>query len=185
MNNQIIYGIVGGLGAEASAKLYLNIVHDVILRDKLRYPAVLVWNIPITKEADEAMMKDPRDDSGEVMALLKDGIDRLIKAGANVIGIACNTIHFLIHNLPEYNIQLYNIVDCTVEKIKKKGITKIGLLATTSTIESQIYTNPLNENGIEVVLPGHHEQTIVMGVIFRILDRKVFDTCKKKLINVI
>lgn len=185
MNSNIIYGIVGGLGPEASAKLYLNIVEDVINKDKHRYPAVVVWNIPITKEADEAMMKNPSDDNGEVMALLTDAIDRLIKAGANVIGIACNTIHFLIHKLPTYDIHLFNIVDCTVDKIKSNGVKKIGLIATTSTIESQIYTKPLRENGIEVVFPSSEDQLIVMDVIFKILDKKETIDCKTKIINII
>jgi aspartate racemase len=180
-----VYGIIGGLGAEASAKLYLNIVEEVIIKNKKRYPAVIVWNIPITKEADEAMMKEPSDETGEVMSLLKDGIDRLIKGGAEVIGIACNTIHFLIHDLPSYNIRILNIVDCTVEKIKKCGIKRIGLLATTSSINSQIYTEPLRLNGIEVVLPSPVGQKIVMDVIFKILDKKDYDECKKRLIGVV
>ena len=45
-----IYGIVGGLGAKASAKLYLDIVTDTMLQDDTKYPAIALWNIPITKE---------------------------------------------------------------------------------------------------------------------------------------
>jgi aspartate racemase len=180
MDNQV-YGIIGGLGAEASAKLYLKIVQDIINRSKVRYPAVLIWNMPISKELDEAIMIDPKDETGEAMSLLKDGIERLIKGGANVIGIACNTIHFLIHDLPNYNVRLLNIVDCTVDKIIKSKINRIGLLATNSSINSGIYNNPLRSKGVEVVIPNAENQKNVMDIIFKILENKELEECKKRL----
>jgi aspartate racemase len=168
-----IYGIVGGLGADASAKLYLDIVNGTISQNNERYPAVLVWNIPIKKVDDEALMQEPRDDKNVVFNLLKDAVDRLSRAGANVIGIACNTIHFLIHKLPIYNnVSFLNIVDCTVEKIKNLNVSNVGLLATTSTIKSGIYSNPLSQHGINVILPNENDQRIVVEIIFKVLEKR-------------
>jgi aspartate/glutamate racemase len=64
-------------------------------------------------------MRDPKDKHESLVRLLDDGIQRLIHAGANVIGIACNTIHYLIPRLPKYDIKLMNIVDLTVHRVEK------------------------------------------------------------------
>jgi len=141
------------LGAEASAKLYLDIVRETMQKNNERYPAILVWNTPISLEEDELLMKDPKTTHQNVVNLLDDGIDRLIKAGANIIGIACNTIHYLLPMLPAYKVNLLNIVDCTVTKVENLSIKSVGLLATTANIESEIYTHCLREKGIEPVLP--------------------------------
>jgi len=180
-----VYGIVGGLGAEASAKLYLDIVNDTMAKCNIRYPAIALWNIPITKEKDEDLMRYPQDEDGVALNLLKDGIERLIKAGANVIGIACNTIHFLIHHLPNYDVKLLNIVDCTVSKIDKMGIKKVGLLATNSSVNSGLYANPLKAKGVEVVLPSEEEQIALMKVIFSQLEGKEMPSLKAELKRII
>ena len=62
-------------------------------------------------------MTMPDDKNGVVFELLKDSIERLIKSGANVIGVACNTIHFLFAKLPSYDAKILDILDCAVEKV--------------------------------------------------------------------
>ena len=57
--NTITFGILGGLGYKASAKLYEDLVSDLMANEEKQYPAVLVWNVPITKELDNSMMNIP------------------------------------------------------------------------------------------------------------------------------
>ncbi len=44
-----VIGIVGGLGPEASAVLYLNIVKRALKADPTQYPSIALWSVPITK----------------------------------------------------------------------------------------------------------------------------------------
>lgn len=180
-----IYGIVGGLGAEASAKLYLGIVKDTFNYNKTQFPAVCLWNVPITKEDDDELMLTGEDKSSNVFNLLKDGIERLIKSGANVIGIACNTIHYLVVKLPKYDITLIDIVHATIEKVLSFGIKNVGVLATKCTKKSGLYTNPLNKVGVNAIYPNDEDQEEVSSVIDEVIFKGPNDQLKKRLIEVI
>ena len=81
----------------------------------------------------------------------------MIQARSNIIGIACNTIHFLYDKLPRYDIKLLNIVDCTVHKAVSMNLSKVGLLATNQTINSNIYRIPLESENIKVVVPSDED----------------------------
>ena len=48
----------------------------------------------------------------------------------------------------------------------RSGIKKVGLLATTGTIESRIVQNALQNKGIQTVLPDSGQQAIVMKIIY-------------------
>jgi aspartate racemase len=50
-------------------------------------------------------------------------------------------------------VPIFSIVEETCRHLKLHKIKKVGILATTATIENQLYTRPLYENNIVSILP--------------------------------
>jgi aspartate racemase len=60
-----------------------------------------------------------------------------------------------------------HIADATAEKIRAKGIKKIGLLGTKFTMEEEFYKGRLIEKyGLEVLIPNEEDRKIVHDVIY-------------------
>ncbi len=65
------------------------------------------------------------------------------------------------------SIPLLHIADTTAERIKNRGLKKVGLLGTRFTMEQNFYKGRLTENhSIEVIVPAEQEREIVHRVIF-------------------
>jgi len=65
------------------------------------------------------------------------------------------------------NIPLLHIADATAEKIKARGLEKIGLLGTKFTMEEDFYRGRLVEkHGLDVVIPDEQGREIVHRVIY-------------------
>lgn len=98
--------------------------------------------------------------------MVRSGI-RLQSMGADVLVMPCNTAHYFYDKItPFFDIPLLNMLKLTAQEIKKRDISKIGLLATDGTIKSGVYHTVLAEAGIELVIPSPEKQTSVMDVIY-------------------
>jgi aspartate racemase len=71
------------------------------------------------------------------------------------------------------NVPLLDIIDVTSEKIRQRGLKKIGLLGTKFTMEDGFYTEKLKKNGIEVIIPNKHDREEVHKIIFEELCRGI------------
>ena len=83
-------------------------------------------------------------------------IDFLINKGVDKIVVACGTVSSTIYNdlINKYNIEIINVIDCTVEKINKMNIDALAVLATSKTIDSHIFSKKLEcPNVLEIACP--------------------------------
>ena len=65
---------------------------------------------------------------------------RLIRAGAELLVIPCNTAHYFYNGLQkECNVPILNIIAETVRHLKKQNVSRFGLLATKGTVQSDAY----------------------------------------------
>ena len=81
----------------------------------------------------------------ELLSYSEEIIDFLLTKKVDIIIIACNTISALclkeLRN--KYDISLISVIEPTLDYIKEKKYTKLGLIATVGTISSKIYPNNL------------------------------------------
>ncbi len=77
-----------------------------------------------------------------------------------------------------------SIVDETVFALKRRGIRRVGIIATSGTIKSKIYPKGLAAQGIAMLKPNKHEQGLVSLTILKILDGTVSEEDKEKLIRI-
>jgi aspartate racemase len=82
-------------------------------------------------------------------------------------------VHFFIGELrKEVSIPVISIIDETIEKIKKENLRKVGILATSKTIELGLYRKPIECKNIDILEP---DKKRISNVIFEIIHNKNID----------
>lgn len=159
-----LVGVLGGMGPLATAAFYQQLIQACQSdRDQDHVP-VLIWGDPTTPDRSEAFLargEDPTPHLRHAAQVLKD-------AGATVIVVPCNTAHLFIHAAIEgLDLRLISMIDETVSRLLAlaDAPSRVGLLATTGTIESALYQRALAKVGIETVIPTAQDQSEVMQAI--------------------
>jgi aspartate racemase len=105
---------------------------------------------------------------------LRDSALLLQQMGASHVVYPCNTAHYFLPHLlrtdsghPPVRVPIVDMIDAAVEAAATARLTRIGLLATTGTIESGLYQDALRNARIEVLLPTPREQDdLVMETVY-------------------
>ncbi len=162
-----ILGIVGGMGPEATADLYREILRlTPASRDQDHIP-VLIYSNPQIPERTSAILEGGEDP----LPYLVETAQTLERAGAGALVMPCNTAHYFLAPLQEKTgIPILNMLEETAAAFRKgfPGGTKVGLLAATGTVRSGIYAAVFGRGGIEVLVPDDAEQKTVHAGIHRI-----------------
>jgi aspartate racemase len=88
-------------------------------------------------------------------------------AGADFLLICTNTMHKVAREIEDsIAIPLLHIADATGDRIRRAGMTKIGLLGTRFTMEHDFYRGRLEQQGFEVLIPDNADRAIVHRVIY-------------------
>ena len=165
---KVILGIFGGMGPEATADLYRQIVGLTPAQKDQDHIPTLIYSQPQIPDR----MSSIRNQDMTVIPYLVEGVTRLENAGASFIAIPCNTVHYFYDYMQEaVSIPVIHMIRETVKEVIKKypGIKTVGLLATTGTIETRLYEDELVKNGFKLVVPDEETETNkVMKAIFQI-----------------
>ncbi len=165
---QVILGILGGMGPEATANLYQLIVERTPAGKDQEHIPTLVYSFPQVPDRTAAI----KSGDTTIYAYLIEGLTRLEKAGASFVAIPCNTVHFFYNRMQQaVNIPVLNMIRETVAEVASKypNAKKVGLLATTGTISTGLYEKEFAARGIEVVIPDPEiEENCVMKAIYSI-----------------
>lgn len=158
-------GILGGMGPEATAELYLRIIKIFQQRFGAKYdddfPEMVILNLPIPD-----VVENPKEES-KIKEMLIAGAKKLEIAGAEFIAVPCNTVmKYLFEMKSSVAIPIINIVEETIIEIKKIGLKKIGVLGTETTIQNELYGNLEN---VEIVVSTIEQQKITTRIIRDIL----------------
>jgi len=161
-------GILGGMGPEATASLYLNIIgrcqRELGAKYNSDFPPIIINSCPVP---DGRMWKG--FDKAEVERTLRVNVRILEKAGVDFIAIPCNSVHrFLPVIRKAVRIPVLSLIEETAKEVGRKDLTKVLLLATEFTISGRIYDKPLAERGITLVKPSPIQQRLVQKVIIKV-----------------
>jgi len=157
-----VIGILGGMGPEATADLFLRIIKATPVQRDQDHLRIIIDNNPKIPERTAAILG-----KGESpLKQLQETLGNLEKAGAEVIAIPCNTAHHYYRELQEStNILIINMISETAAYIHRNfpDIKKIGLLATTGTVKAGIYHKAMTT--VKVITPDEDTQETVMNAI--------------------
>ncbi len=176
-------GIIGGLGPQTTSKIYLSVVDLVRKSGKNKYPPIVIYNLPFPFIIeDEAIIQGINSD--KMLPYLISGAKILEKAGASFGILPCNTLHKYIEEIrASVKIPFLSILEETLLELRKRSIKTVGILATQSTVDSQIYSNILQKTEIKVLYPTKTEQNYINSSIVRALKGEInFNNKKIKII---
>lgn len=165
-------GIVGGLGAAASAdcaiKLYAHL--------RSQYGCSLPRDFP--KFALENLSSDILDETGvanegDAIKTLQEAAQRLEMMGAQAFGIVCNTVHIYAEQIQAaVNIPLISIVEECAEVAKDRGFKTVGIVGSQTTLETGLYQRALAMRGVKALEVESHTQPAINSIIESVMGGK-------------
>ena len=165
---KIILGIFGGMGPEATADLYKQIIRLTPAKKDQDHIPTLIYSLPQVPERTASI----RNRDTAIISFVVEGVTRLEKAGASFIAIPCNTVHYYYDQMQEaVSVPIIHMIRETVNKVRDQfpDAGSIGLLATSGTIESGLYEKELIQGGFKVIIPDKEvEEGKVMKAVFGI-----------------
>ncbi len=159
-----VLGIIGGMGPLATADLFRKIILRTSADSDHEHIHILVdCNTDIPDRTD-AILHGGQSPLKELTV----SANRLEKAGADILLMACNTAHYFYKEIAEsVHIPLLHMLDETAAEISRRSLSAIGLLATDATIQTGLYHKALDAKGIEIILPSKTGQKALMDLIYK------------------
>ncbi|MFQ6066698.1 MAG: aspartate/glutamate racemase family protein [bacterium] len=158
-------GILGGMGPHATLDLFGKIIEATPAQRDQEHFRILVDNNPRIPDRTQAILGQGRSP----LPMMIETAKNLERAGADFIVIPCHTAHFWLSELQEsVSVPIIDMVEETARAISTEfpHLQKVGLIATTGTIKSQIYHQVFKGKGWEVLTPKETGQKIVMRAIY-------------------
>jgi aspartate racemase len=161
-----IIGILGGMGPEATIDFFTRIVKGTRVKIDQDHLRILIDNNPKIPNRTLAIQgKGPNP-----LPLLIKSAKVLEEAGADFIAIPCVTAHHFYGPLQKRTkIPILHIVEETVKHVQTRlrKIRKVGLLATTGTLQSGLFQKAFSHSKIDLIFPDPDAQKArVMAAIF-------------------
>jgi aspartate racemase len=167
-------GIIGGAGPMASCRLYQLIIEQCQQNygcfADADFPRIIIDSYPFADMLSDTARKKNKQ---ILVQQLQGCFDQLVKQGANVIAIACNTLHTLIADiiLPP-QVEFIHITDTTKAYSKKCNLSRLLILATATTITQKLYQSDGN-NDSKCIVPNEHDQVVIDTIITDILSGNI------------
>ena len=165
-------GILGGMGPLATCDLFKKVVENTVAGCDNEHIHIIIDNNSAIPDRTAAILRGGADP----LPQMKASLQRLTEAGADVVIMGCNTAHYFYDALGEdCKVERLNMLYETMAELKRMGIKKAGLLASSGTVESGIYEKAAEKYGIELAIPKGEAQEAVMGVIYDGVKAGVYD----------
>jgi len=163
--DEVILGIFGGMGPEATADLYLQVLKlTPATNDQEHIPTLIFSNVVVPDRVDAINSGDT-----SIISYLTYSVKKLEEAGASYIAIPCNTAHYYFEYMQgAVSIPIIHMIRETAAVVAERypDIKKVGLLATSGTISTGLYEKELTARGFEVISPEEAiEQDYVMKAV--------------------
>jgi len=178
-------GIIGGLGPETTSEFYLEIIFGCYQKNKENRPPILIWNVPLEYKIEEDLLTKATGEERYIPYLI-DAAKRLEKGGADFLVMPCNSLHIFIEEIRNsVKIPVLSIIEGTAKFLKKKKISKVGILATSTCLKRKMYENVLGRKGIKQFVPDGFNQAKIGKMIKNIVLNRHSNKDRKELLKVI
>jgi len=159
-------GIISGLGAAAGVRFYdllIKAYQDKGAKQDNDFPEIFLHNLN-----SKGMNETGIVDSDLMLRDLTSSVEILNKCGAEVIMIACNSVHGFHKTLQSVShAEILNMVDIAAESVKTKCV---GVISSHSTRTSNLYQNALELHEIDVIQTTDEQQIIIDDVIANVIS---------------
>ncbi len=159
-------GVLGGMGPQASAFFYNNIIkHTKAEKDQDHLDMVIINHASMPDRTNSIL----RNDTEEIRSLLIKDIKDLESMGCSEIAITCNTSHYFLEDLQKAaDGHIINMISEAVRYAleKEKNAKKLGIIGTDGTLSMGLYKKACRDYGVEAIYPSKENQKKVMSIIY-------------------
>ena len=158
-------GIIGGMGPQATAKLFEKIVLKTDADCDQEHIHILIDNNTQIPSRPNFIMNNKNENPKH--ELIKSA-KKLESIGADFLIMPCNTAHYFYNDIVEViNIPFLNMIDLTLKHLEENYpyIKKVGLLSTEGTIQAKIYDQVFRTSNIEILKPKEKDQNHINNLI--------------------
>lgn len=157
-------GIIGGVGPLATMFIGEMIVRKTVAEKDQDHIHTIITNNSNIPDRTAFILGD--SDENPVPVIIEDA-HRLEAAGAEVLLIPCNTAHSFYEEIQgKTSLPLIHMIEETAQYVKRKGAKRVGILGTYGTIQTGIYQEACEKQGMEAVIPNEETQSLVMSLIY-------------------
>jgi aspartate racemase len=163
-----IVGIIGGMGPEATVDLMSRIIKATSAEDDIDHIRMVVDNNPKVPSRVKALL----DGGGESpVHCLQDMARRLAAWGVDFLAMPCNTAHYFHKDIQDaVSIPVLDMIALAAARTadSNPGVETVGLLASTATINLNLYEQAAAQRGLTLLTPAPAVQAELMAAIRRI-----------------
>ena len=182
--NKKTVGIIGGMGPGATALLFQKLIDYTDAKSDAEHMHIIIDNNTAIPDRTTAILNG---ENTPALCIVESG-KKLEMCGAELLLIPCNTSHYFYDDIQEQlSVPVVNMIAETAKVCLNNGYTKVGVLATTGTSNTDTYGRELNKFGVETVYPDVEGQKKVMEIIYdqvkagRKINVQILDQTLKKM----
>ena len=163
-------GLIGGMSWESTAHYYGVINQEAAARlGGLHSAPLIVHSVDFAPIAEMQAAGD-WGSAGHQLAEIARGLEA---AGAEVIGLATNTMHIVADQIIDaISVPFVHIADPTSDALLGDKFETVGLLGTRFTMEMSFYRDRLAQRGLASLIP-EVDRTNLNGIIYEELCRGI------------
>jgi len=159
-------GIAGGMGSEATVQMFSQVIRWTAANCDQDHLEIIIHNNNRVPDRTKAILGIGESPIPELMR----SVSKLEMCGVDLIIIPCITSHYFLDKIQEKSrVPILDAVHEVVQSIiiSKHIKQKVGVLATTGTIQSRLFQDQLEMAGYECVLPNNSDQeNLIMNAIY-------------------
>lgn len=152
-------GIVGGIAPESTVEYYRLLI--AAYRRQVpdgTYPRLLIHSICLKTMLDHIFAHELTRTADYILEALQS----LAAGGAQIGLLASNTPHLVFDEIERRSpIPLVSIVRAAAAEARARGLQRLGLLGTRSTMQGRFYPEVFLHDGIDVLRPTPAEQDFI------------------------
>ncbi len=159
-----VLGVLGGLGPMATAYFLELCIRMTDAQTDQEHLDMVIYNTPSIPDRTAWLLGN----SGEspLPGLLRSG-QGLCRAGVSAIAVPCVTAHSFLPQLEkELGVPMIDGVKETAAYLRERGITRVGILATSGTVATGLFHRELAAFGMEPIVPEEAGQQTVTELIY-------------------
>lgn len=163
-------GLIGGMSWESTAHYYRVLNQETASRRGGLHSAPLIVHSVDFAPIAAMQSAGEWDRAGTELNRVARGLEQ---AGAQVLGLATNTMHVVADQITQGTTAPFiHIADPTADALLADGYDTIGLLGTRFTMEMDFYKDRLIARGLTVLIP-EVDRTNLNGIIYEELCKGV------------
>ena len=162
--NEYTLGVIGGMGPMATALFLQMIIEHTDANCDQDHMPMVIRHLPGIPDGTAYILGNSAD-SPESM--IKEAALALQRDGVTEIAVPCVTSHFFHDEIQrDLKIPVMDGVEEAALRLSELGHTKIGIMATSGTVTSGLFTKALEDYDMECVYPDKEHQQYVMDIIY-------------------